>query len=551
MSLCGRSSVAFCRQFRWDVSAASRRGKATLVASTAAYSPVRRIGRSSGATAFLRMGMECVRCTQRQCRSTTAVREVSLLAADVDGWRDHRSLQRSSRACPRRLGPRGCSALLPSKRSSSTIHSTGVSNGEIRTSDHGRADENIVLDNVLATWPSALSPDATDNTGTSFEEIAKQAAGWLRIHDVVDPEPSASELLAKATGFRSPQEMLARQRQHPTEEKESAKLSRGELEEFRRLCVLRAVQHVPVQYLVGEWDFYGLSLEMQPPSLIPRPETEELVEIVLKWLHQEVISIATENSPAASTAVNANHGGGGVGLSGLRFLDVGSGTGAIGLALLNELPAGTRCVAIDAQETAVLLSRRNAERTGLQGKYICSHIGIAEFGAESRPPTDKGGVETQSASDPSRRTSGTGIEKGGGEEGETLDSDGDFDFIVSNPPYIPRRDMEALPRDVADHEDSIALDGGEDGLDVIRDIVRRCPILLRKGGPRQLWMEVDTSHPEAMQRWLGLEVGVGEGAGADQECESHGVTRFEWMRDMSQRPRFVRLTFAEEDAEMA
>ncbi|CAM9714048.1 unnamed protein product, partial [Ectocarpus fasciculatus] len=280
---------------------------------------------------------------------------------------------------------------------------------------------------------------------------------------VVDPEPSASELLAKAAGFRSPQEMLSKQQQQGVD---TVRLSRTAWKEFRRLCVLRAVQHVPVQYLVGEWDFYGLTLEMAPPTLIPRPETEELVEMIL--------NDGTDSSGDES------------GECGMRFLDVGSGTGALGLALLGELPSGARCVAVDMQESAVRLSRRNAARTGLRARYSCFHA-----------------------------ADGSG----------DLDFDGSFDFIVSNPPYIPTRDMEALPRDVADHEDSVALDGGEDGLDIVRDIVQLCPRLLRKGGPRQLWMEVDTSHPEAMQRWLGLEVGL-------------GVAKFEWMRDMSQRPRF-------------
>ncbi|CAM9182574.1 unnamed protein product, partial [Laminaria digitata] len=272
---------------------------------------------------------------------------------------------------------------------------------------------------------------------------------------------------------------------------------------MRRLCGLRAAQHVPVQYLVGEWDFYGLSLEMQPPTLIPRPETEELVDRILQWVRQE----GTET--ANSGVVGGGGGSGGAAAAaGLQFLDVGSGTGVIGLTLLNELPEA-RCVAIDAQPAAVRLSRRNAERTGLQPRYSCFHERIAEF------------------------------------EGEGESFDGSFDFIVSNPPYIPKSDMEALPPDVADHEDSVALDGGQDGLDVVRDIVRRCPRLLRRGGPRELWMEVDTSHPEAMQRWLGLAVG----GAAVQECAAHGVTRFEWMSDMSQRPRFVRLTFAEDSGD--
>ena len=324
---------------------------------------------------------------------------------------------------------------------------------------------------------------------------------------------------------------------------------------------------MPVQYLVGEWDFYGLSLEMQPPTLIPRPETEELVDRVLQWVRQEGVETGNNNG----FVVCHGDGGDGVGVSvsgggndgdaagGLHFLDVGSGTGVIGLTLLKELP-GARCVAIDAQPAAVRLSRRNAERTGLQPRYSCFHKKIAEFGSGFRAGAGDGfgertgfgaefgtgagnekpvSAETGDKAGVKSAEGGVAEHEGGGGEGTF---DGSFDFIVSNPPYIPKRDMKALPPDVADHEDSVALDGGEDGLDVVRDIVRRCPSLLRRGGPRELWMEVDTSHPEVMQRWLGLAVG----GGAVQECAAHGVTKFEWMTDMSQRPRFVRLTFAED-----
>lgn len=427
------------------------------------------------------------------------------------------------------------------------------STGTIGASDDSRAGESaisnpatdVVSEGTLATWPSTLSPT---NNGIDLAEAVKQTAQWLDIHGVVDPEPSASELLAKAAGFRSPQEFLSQQQQQQQDQQSlghsegkgaSIELSAVAWDDFRHLCTLRAEQHVPVQYLVGEWDFYGLSLEMKPPTLIPRPETEELVEIILKWLRRDVLKAF----------------GQGAGEGGLRFLDVGSGTGAIGLAVLNELPAEAKCVAIDAQESAVRLSRRNAERTGLQDRYACFHTEVAEFGVELGPAgvidtkdSAAAGVVAREGSGASQDSNGS-LESRAGGGNSTSDVEGSFDFIVSNPPYIPRRDMEALPRDVADHEDSVALDGGEDGLDVVRDIVQRCPRLLRRGGPRQLWMEVDTSHPEAIQHWLGLPMGLGgeDMGGGSQECQAHGVTRLEWMRDMSQRPRFVRLTFAEED----
>lgn len=471
---------------------------------------------------------------QQRRQLFTGTRRVSLLVIGTNtssSSRDrHHQEQQPSRA-------------VHASRRSSSIHSTSDGNGS-------SGGKRLQSKNTVAAWPSTLSQAGSNSSGigTSFAETVKQAAQWLEAHEVIDPEPSASELLAKAAGFRSPQEMLSHQQQiprYPGEVGPSLEMSVAEWDEFRRLCVLRAAQHVPVQYLVGEWDFYGLSLEMKPPTLIPRPETEELVETILKWLRRDVMTVAG----------GGGGGSGGGGASALRFLDVGSGTGSIGLALLNELPVEARCVAVDAQESAVRLSRRNAERTGLQARYCCFHAEVAEFGTGLEPS----GITDSSSSPATAAGAVAGEETGAveqrvkdraGQEGNNIafEFDGSFDFIVSNPPYIPRRDMEALPRDVANHEDSVALDGGEDGLDVVRDIVRRCPRLLKRGGPRQLWMEVDTSHPEAIQRWLGLPVGLG-GQGMDggsQQCQAHGVTRFEWMRDMSQRPRFVRLTFAEE-----
>lgn len=377
----------------------------------------------------------------------------------------------------------------------------GISSNN-RVADYDSRDTQDPTD-CLLPWPEALAPD----TNLTVTEAVKQVANWLQMHEVVDPEPSASELLAKAAGFRSPQHMFAERPPHVVNTA-GLGMTAAKWVELKRLCGLRAAKHVPVQYLVGEWDFHHLSLEMKPPTLIPRPETEELVDIVLKWVCRELLPIESVN-------LGADAVGGG---NGLRFLDVGSGTGAIGLALLNELPNAS-CVAIDIEEPAVTLSCRNAERTGLQDRYSCFHASITDLGTSNASNVRVG---CSPLDDP--------VSKAMGE----VEFNGTFDFIISNPPYIPKRDMATLPPDIAAHEDSVALDGGEDGLDVIREIVRRCPRLLKKGGARQLWMEVDTSHPEAIQQWLG------------QESQALGVTKFEWMSDMSQRPRFVRLMFTEE-----
>ncbi|CAM9820444.1 unnamed protein product [Discosporangium mesarthrocarpum] len=337
-------------------------------------------------------------------------------------------------------------------------------------------------------WPERLKHG--EASVTVAEAIAEISA-WLDSYSVVDPEASASELLAKAWGFRSPQDMRVRRARS-----DPVVMGAAAWDELAFLCRLRS-KHTPVQYLVGEWDFHDTSLVMRPPILIPRPETEELVELVLRWLE--------------ATFRPRIQGRSGEGV--LRFLDVGSGTGAIGLALLKALPS-SRCVAIDADESAVELSLLNAERIGVADRYMCFHTRVADL-VRSTDGECSGGTVT---------IDGVSMEQG-------------FDFVVSNPPYIPSADMNGLQADVLDHENWGALDGGKDGLDVVRDIVGCCPRILRRGGLRELWMEVDTSHPALMEGWLGEEVGEG--------AMQAGVTKFEWMRDMSGHPRFVRLGFRE------
>ncbi|KAJ1496497.1 S-adenosyl-L-methionine-dependent methyltransferase [Baffinella frigidus] len=180
-------------------------------------------------------------------------------------------------------------------------------------------------------------------------------------------------------------------------------LSDGELEQFRAMILRRGTRE-PVQYILGEWPFYNLErLKIRPPTLIPRPETEELVEMVLR-------------DAAAAPA---------------RFLEVGPGSGAISLALLREWP-NTRATAVDLCAHAVELSRENGVLTGLSDRITVEHAGISAWA----PPPSL--VQAP------------------------------FDLLVSNPPYIPHAQMATLDPEVVDHEDSVALDGGDDGLDVFK-----------------------------------------------------------------------------------
>lgn len=124
----------------------------------------------------------------------------------------------------------------------------------------------------------------------------------------------------------------------------------------------------------------------------------------------------------------------------------------------------------------------------------------------------------------------------------------DFDMVVSNPPYIPKQDMKTLSRDVVDYESEFALCGGDDGMDVIRDIVERLPewtaATLRDSSSSNTkeaicWMEVDTSHPKIMEQWLA--------PGSNASIES-GVEFVERRTDLSGRDRFVKLRVLKADS---
>jgi release factor glutamine methyltransferase len=307
-----------------------------------------------------------------------------------------------------------------------------------------------------------------------------------------------------------------------------------------------------------------------------------------------------------------------------HFLDIGCGTGAIGLALLHAIPRST-CVAVDINPAAVQLARSNARRQGLSPRYRCVHMGVEDLLVDGPDYFDEagvvadeayggGGAESGSGSgsgavDPLRARmadhglgefadtlmgeqyslatageltnadlkelgipmrprkallklfgGGAGDAHGGADpDGATSDAAADlaaaaaaarvgwpppsstagsfafppdplaFDIVVSNPPYIPSADMAALQKEVVLHESRQALDGGADGLDIARAIVGGAAYLLAADGPRELWMELDSSHPKAVAGW-------GEEAGK-------GIRGGEAFDDFTGTPRFVKLSF--------
>lgn len=211
-------------------------------------------------------------------------------------------------------------------------------------------------------------------------------------------------------------------------------LTEQQLEEVERLMTCRLAR-MPLQYILGEWDFHCLTLKMVPPVFIPRPETEQLVELALARLR---------------------------GLEAPRVLEIGCGSGAISLALLHALPQA-ECVAVDQSKHAVELTEANASRLGLSERLTVV-AGKVTIGA--RPPLPHSS----------------------------------YDLVVSNPPYVLRKDLMEVQPEIMMYEDLRALDGGKDGLEVVKAVLQHAHLLLPPG--QTLLLEVDPCHPYLLPAWL-------------------------------------------------
>ena len=204
--------------------------------------------------------------------------------------------------------------------------------------------------------------------------------------------------------------------------------------------VARRLAGEPLQYILGKAAFRRLELAVRPGVLIPRPETEQLVELVLRFL--------LDRRPGQRPQ---------------RVLDIGCGSGAIALSLLQELPD---CVvwATDIDATAVALALENARRLGLDDAR--------------RLVLQRDDLATSLLADPQAMAS--------------------FDAVVSNPPYVPTALLAGLPREVREFEPMLALDGGADGLAVFGRILEQAALLLRSGGLLAIELHEETLEAAAV-----------------------------------------------------
>lgn len=243
------------------------------------------------------------------------------------------------------------------------------------------------LGRALEDMKRRFSAAGIENPATDAEAILCWVLGWDRARLHAHPEKTLSaEDAPRAAGAASRREMRE-----------------------------------PLAYILEEREFWSLPFRVGPGCLIPRPETELLVERTAAFLQES-------EAP--------------------RILDLGTGSGAIAVALAKELP-GARVVATDINEEALILAGGNADANGVADR-------IEFHRADWLDGLPEGAL---------------------------------FDAVVSNPPYVPSGAIDSLMPEVSRYEPREALDGGPDGMNFLRKIVREAPVRLRRGGVLLLEMD--------------------------------------------------------------
>jgi release factor glutamine methyltransferase len=261
-----------------------------------------------------------------------------------------------------------------------------------------------------------------DATGPRADASMREGAARLSASGIDGALTDARRLLLAATG-RSPEDLIA----HP-----ELPLTRGELARFDAM-VMRRCRREPVARILGEREFYGRPFYVTPDVLDPRADSETLIEAAL----------------ASASAKGWRE-------RPIRILDIGTGSGALLVTLLAELPLASG-LATDISRAALATAEVNAARNGVADR--------AEFAIADGLDGTAGG----------------------------------FDLVVSNPPYIPSAVIAGLEPEVREHDPVTALDGGPDGLDVYRKII---PHLARAVSSGMVIFEVGAGQADAVATML-------------------------------------------------
>ncbi len=245
----------------------------------------------------------------------------------------------------------------------------------------------------------------------------------------------------------------------------------------RFLAILgKRLQRVPLAYLLKEADFWQETLYVDERCLIPRPETEILVETVIREI---------KKSPHLSSP--SGRGIKGEGVEAFSFLDIGTGSGAIAVALLREFP-GAHGTLLDISQDALEVARINIEKYGLHTSVIARSPEGATWQSQN-----------EIASPSARNDSKSRARLVQGDLFEPFSSDEKWDLIVSNPPYLSEEDWKQVQEELK-FEPRMALDGGKDGLDFYRKIIAGAKDHLNSQG--LLALEVGQNQAEKVSTWL-------------------------------------------------
>ncbi|MES2639307.1 MAG: HemK/PrmC family methyltransferase [Myxococcota bacterium] len=320
-------------------------------------------------------------------------------------------------------------------------------------------------------------------------EILTTTAAWLKERGIPSARLDAELLIGHVLGFDRVKVYLSYDRPITDEE----------LERLRPL-IRRRGNREPLAWVLGHKEFYGRDFVVTPGVLVPRPDTETLIEAALEWLPSSgssggggeppatppgavssgprVLPWAASDAPAASPDAAPAEAAFPSDEPPVYLADIGSGTGCIGLTLALERPA-LRLFAVDRSEEALAATRAN----------------VAKYGLGQRAAVLRGDLL---AAIPATRT---------------------LDWIVSNPPYIPTRDIDGLQPEVRDHEPRLALDGGDDGLEVYRRLVPAAAARARQG--------------------VLFEVGAGQAADVAALLTAAGMTEVRVWKDLAGIERVV------------
>ena len=284
----------------------------------------------------------------------------------------------------------------------------------------------------------------------TYNDLYLDVRQRLRESGVEASTLEARELVCFGTG-KSREELQRDSRLYASPEREA---------QVRRL-VERRMAGEPVAYLIGEWEFYGLPLDISQNVLIPRADTEVLAEQAIAYIQT---------------------------LGECRVLDLCAGSGCVGLAIASQAPQA-RVVLGEIDDSALKICRQNIRRNSLSARVMPIQMDAREKPARSL---------------------------------------GEFQCIVSNPPYIPTGDIAGLEASVRDYEPHMALDGGADGMDFYRSIAEQWKEALTPGGR------------------IYFEVGIGQADAVLRLMRSQGFGDLQIIKDHHKIPRVVLGTLCQE-----